>query len=330
MVDEARTKRVALAAMVIAAIGAGAAVHRYWLRELMHLTGDAAWVWVDDTLERVHPSVGLFVASLDLDSPPAEALLKVCGDREYVVYVNGSPAACGWSRPGYHLDVFDIGHLLRQGGNALAVEVRSPTPVGGLLLALDVAGVGRNVLVSGPAFRSRATFGLGPPDDRDANIPVTWGRPPRFPWAYPDPVPRPRTLDEVVVEEALRLEPAAATAIPGGGWLIVPSAPVFGYLWLEFADADAAYVDVRAAANDLDPVVARSEAQPVVRLRGQRRWLDPEPRWIGRVAVFGTGTAPAVELWPVPEEFRRAAPGVVQGTHGPVPRARWSTRTPPG
>ena len=319
-----------MAAVLVAAVGAGAAVHRFWLRELMHLTGEAQWIWVSDALERVHPTAGLFVAAMRLENPPSEALLKVCGDREYVVYVNGSPAACGWSRPGFHLDVFDIGHLLRQGDNALAVEVRSPTPVGGLLLALDVTGVRRNILVSGPAFRSRSTFSLVAPGDGDGPIPVTWGRPPRFPWAYPDPVSRPRTLDEVVVEDPIHLDSRLAVEIPGGGWLTRPTTPVFGYLWLELPEGDAAYVDVRESPSAFDPAVARSEAQPVVRLRGQTRWLDPEPRWIGQIAVFGTKVAPTVDLWPVPEELRRAAPGVVRGTHGPVPRARWSTRIPPG
>jgi hypothetical protein len=304
-------------------------VHRFWLREFSHLTGAARWIWVDDTLERVHPSAGLFVASLQLSAPPPAALLKVCGDREYVVYINGTAAACGWSRPGFNLDLYDVGHLLHQGENTVAVEVRSPTPAGGVLLALDIAGVGRNVLVSGPAFVLRPRFSLEPSGREGAPVPVTWGAPPRFPWGYPTQRPRPKTLDAIVVEEPLRREASSATELARGGWALVLDRPHFGYLWIEF-DGDgldhlATTPETTSNADDL-----RSLAQPIVRVKGQTRWLDPEPRMIGAVFVFGRYRPRAFEIWPVPEEFRPVAPGVVQGKHGLVPRTRWTTRIPPG
>jgi hypothetical protein len=320
--------------VLLAVVGAGMLaallLHRFWLRQLTHLTGDAQWVWVTDVLEHVHPEAGLFVASLHLNSPPGAALLKVCGDREYVVYVNDTPAACGWSRPGFRLDIYDVGHLLRQGENVIVAEVRSPTPAGGLLLALDVDGVGRNVLVSGPAFRARTHFSLGPIGPADVPIPVDWGVPPRFPWGYPYPQSHPRTLDDVVVEEPLRIERGLAHHLRGGGWEFVPPQPVFGYLWVEFDSDGLDYLATSETSSARPNLVAlRRSAQPIVRLRGQHRWLDPEPRLIGAVFVFGQHWPSAVELWPVAERFRLAAPGVVQGQHGLVPRTRWTTRTPP-
>ena len=310
-------------------MAAAFAVHAFWERELSHLTGPARWIWVTNELDEVHPQAALFVASLRLDAPPRGALLKVCGDREYVVYVNGTAAACGWSRPGFRLDLFDVGHLLRQGENVIAAEVRSPTPVGGLLLALDVAGVGRNVLVSGPAFAVRPHFSLAAHAPSDAPVPVDWGRPPRFPWGYPKPLSHPRTLDEALVEDPVRVAAGAIRALPGGGWELPLPHPVFGYLWLEFAGGGAAYVATTAGAPG-DLRALRDGAQPVVRVDGQRRWLDPEPRLIERVYVFGVRPPPAAEVWPVGEEVSSTAPGVVPGSFGPVPRTRWTTRTPPG
>lgn len=317
---------VATAAAVIVA---GLVVHRFWLRELSHLTGSARWIWVTDTLERVHPVGGLFVAPLQLAAPPPSALLKVCGDREYVVYINATPAACGWSRPGFNLDLYEVGHLLHQGANSVAVEVRSPTPAGGVLLALDIAGVGRNVLVSGPAFALRERFSLGPPSPADLPVPVTWGAPPRFPWGYPSPRPRPKTLDAVVVEEPLRWEAASATALARGGWALTLDRPQFGYLWIEFESDGLDYLATtpETASN---PDELRWSAQPIVRVKGQTGWLDPEPRVIGAVYVFGRYRPSAFEIWPVPEEFRPIAPGVVPGKHGLVLRTRWTTRIPPG
>jgi len=307
----------------------GFVLHRFWRRELSHLTGDARWIWVTDSLERVRPVAGLFVGTVRLERQPGSALLKVCGDREYVVYVNGTAAACGWSRPGYALDLYDVGHLLHPGQNVVAVEVRSPTPAGGVLLALDVEGVGRNVLVSGSEFVLRQPFSLAPRAAGDLQVPVTWGSPPRFPWGYPPSRPRPKTLDTIVVEEPIRVESAAAAELPGGGWVFELPRPLLGYLWLEIERDGLVFVATSpVAAGDVGGL--RSAAQPVVRIKGQTAWLDPEPRVIGAIYVFGMYRPRAVELWPLPEELRSVAPGVVRGKHGLVQRTRWTTRTPPG
>lgn len=316
--------------VTVTAVGVGALVlHRFWMRALLHLTGDAEWIWVTNSLERVFPAAGLFVASLDLDEAPVDAVLKVSGDREYVVYVNGSAAACGWSRPGFRLDLYDVTHLLHPGQNVIAAEVRSPTPAGGLLVALDVGSHGTNTLVSGPAFRLRRLFSLAPEQPNDGAPPVRWGLPPRFPWGYPAVVPRPRTLDQVVVEDPMRTERADAQVLPGGGIAFAFPERHFGYLWLEFDGDGACYVTTLDGTAPPDSAPLRRAAQPVVRVAAQRRWLDPEPRWITRVYAFGRCLPVAAELHPVPDEFRSAAPGVVPGKFGPVPRTRWTTRTPP-
>ena len=322
-------RRAALVAVALLVALGGFALHRFWMRALLHLTGNAEWLWVTTSLERVFPAAGLFVGTLDLEQPAVDAVLKVAGDREYVVYINGSAAACGWSRPGFRLDLYDVTHLLRPGRNVIAAEVRSPTPVGALLLALDVGGRGTNVLVSGPEFRLRQTFSLmaeGPPEEPP---PVRWGLPPRFPWGYPAALPRPRTLDQVVVEDPLRVERAHAEALAGGGVAFTFPGRHFGYLWLEFERDGACYAVTVDGAAPPDAASLRRVAQPVVRVTGQRRWLDPEPRWIARVYAFGRCLPVAAELHPVPEEFRSTAPGVVPGRHGPVPRTRWTTRNPP-
>lgn len=306
-----------------------AGIHRFWLRQLTHVTGDAQWIWVTDLLERVHPTAGLFAASVRLDVPPTRALLKVCGDREYVVYVNGTAAAAGWSRPGFRLEVFEIAYLLRQGENAIVAEVRSPTPAGGLLLALDVAGMGRNVLVSGPAFSLRSEFSLSATHPSDRAVPVIWGAPPRNPWGYPAPLVRPRTMEGVVVVDPLYLPAEAAEALPGGGIRFALQEKVFGYVWVHFEDDRPAFSTVRAGGNGFCLTRLRNDAQPVARVRGQKRWLDPEPRLVSDVFVFGAARVAGIEVWPVAEEFRSTAPGVVPGTFGPVPRTRWPTRTPP-
>ncbi|MFH1176250.1 MAG: hypothetical protein V1750_02500, partial [Acidobacteriota bacterium] len=316
--------------LAVAMLAGGLLLHRFWLRELSHLTGEAEWIWVTDALERVYPVAGLFVARLDLAAPPPSALLKACGDREYVVYINGTAAACGWSRPGFRLDMYEVSHLLRQGENVIAVEARSPTPAGGLLVALDVGGVGQNVLVSGPSFTSRRTFSLARAVAGDDPVPVRWGVPPHFPWGYPQPQPYRRTLDQTVVDEPVRVEAAKAVKLPGGGVSFALPEPVFSYLWLEFDGDGPCYLATTSEREGGELGELRRVAQPVARLRGQARWLDPEPRLFGAIYAFGRRLPSAVELWPVAEELRPGAPGAVRGRHGLVPRTRWTTRTPPG
>ena len=263
-----------------------------------------------------------------LAAPTTSALLKVCADREYVAYVNGTPAACGWSRPGFRLDMFDVAHLLHQGENVIAVEVRSPTPAGGLLLALDIAGEGANVLVSGPAFVSRQRFSLTEHDPSDRPVPVVWGDPPRRPWGYPEPLSHPRTLAEVVVDDPVRVTRAEARPLAGGGWVFELPRPVDGYLWLD-ADGDGPLFVATSDRPGADPSVMRGEVETAIRILGQKSWLDPQPRRIAAVYVFGRRVPTAIEVWPLPEEFSSGAPGVVPGTHGPEQRTRWTIRTPP-
>jgi hypothetical protein len=322
-----RLQRNAILVLAGVILGAGGALHAFWSRQLSHITGDAEWIWVTDDLEKIHDQSALFVAPLHLDGPPSSAVMKVCGDAEYVVYVNRTPAACGWSRPGFRLDLYDIAALLHQGDNVIAVEVRSPSPVGGLLFALDVDGVGQNILVSGRGFMSRSHFALTAHDATDHKVPVLWGRPPLFAWGYPTPLPHPRTLDETLVEDPIRIGASQAREVVGGGWEFDLPRAVFGYLWIEFSGDGAASCAVRNEP-EVDIGLAREEAQPIVRLPGQQRWLDPQPELVGKVLVFGVRPPQAVEVWPIPEEFSSTAPGVVIGKNAPVPRTRWTTRIP--
>ncbi len=315
----ARSQRLVVVVLLGAFLVGGALVHRYWAHELSHLTGRASWIWVTDDLVRVHPAAALFVARLNLRVPPVGALLKVCGDREYVAYVNGTPAGCGWSRPGFRLDLYDVAHLLRQGENLIAVEVRSPTPVGGLLCAVDVDNVGRNILVSGESFACRRSFSLAENVQGEFAPPVDWGDPPRYPWDYPRAVPHPRTLDEMVVEDPIRVARRSARAMARGVWEFDLPRPTFGYLWLDYGADGGSFVASTADGAGLDANQVRDLARPVIRLPGERRWLCPEPRTILKVYVFGAVLPDAVELWPVSEDLIAGAPGVVP-SNGAVKR----------
>lgn len=291
-------------------------LHGFWRKEVGNLTGQARWIWVTAELERPYPTRAVFVAAFEVGEPGPGALLKVAADRDYVAWVNGVASACGWSRPGFRLDVYDISHLLRPGKNRVRIEVRSPTPVGGLLAALDLPGQKTNAVVTGRDFLLESKNGLVTP-------PVVWGAPPRYPWAYPRVFSRPRTLDQLLVEEP---QPAALAAQVGArSYLYVFPTQVFGYVvvhpqvggWLWYASGSSGET-LEALRERLQPFLGAPEVL-----------LDPEPGWVSQVLVVGAAPPKIVEVWPVAGPFRARAPGVVPGKHAPLPRTRWSYRNPP-
>ncbi len=291
-------------------------LHGFWRKEVGNLTGEAKWVWVTTELERPYPTRAVFVATLAVAEPGPGALLKVAADREYVAWVNDVAAACGWSRPGFRLDVYDISHLLRPGKNRLRIEVRSPTPVGGLLAAVDLPKQATNAVVTGRDFLLESKAGLMPP-------PVVWGSPPRYPWAYPRAFSRPRTLDQLLVEEPLVAAPP--TPIAPKSYLYLFPTPVFGYTVMYPRGGGWLWYAIGSSGESLEELKER--LQPF--LGTPEVFLDPEPRWVGQVLVVAAAPPGDVEVWPVAEPFRARAPGVVPGKLAPLPRTRWSYRNPP-
>ncbi|KDA53214.1 hypothetical protein EG19_06930 [Thermoanaerobaculum aquaticum] len=291
-------------------------LHGFWRQEVGNLTGEARWVWVTAELERPYPTRGVFVATFAVAEPGPGALLKVAADREYVAWVNNVPAACGWSRPGFRLDVYGISHLLRPGENRVRIEVRSPTPVGGLLASVDLPGQKTNAVVTGRDFLLETREGPVPP-------PVVWGSPPRYPWSFPRAFSRPRTLDQLLVEEPVAFGPP--TPMGPKTYLYRLETPVFGYVVVH--PEESGWVWYAAGANGEDLAALKERLQPF--LGAPEVLLDPEPRWVSQVLVVAKGKPRAVEVWPVAEPFRARAPGVVPGKHAPLPRTRWSYRNPP-
>ncbi|MGC8916928.1 MAG: hypothetical protein ACP5NF_08120 [Thermoanaerobaculum sp.] len=291
-------------------------LHSFWRHTVGNLTGDARWVWVTSELEKPYPTRGVFVASFRVSSPAPGALLKVCADREYVAFVNGVPAGCGWSRPGFRLDVYDVSHLLRPGENRVEIEVRSPTPVGGLLASLDLPEHGPNAIITGRDFALKTREGLAAP-------PVDWGAPPRYPWGYPQVFPRPRTLDQLLVEEPVAAGPPVKVA--ERSFIYRLAKPVYGYPVVRPGGSGWLWYSVSAGDEGAESLRDRVQ----VFMGAPDPLWEPEPQWVKEVLVVA-GTPPKeVQVWPVAKPFRARAPGFVPGRHAPLPRTRWSFRNPP-
>ncbi len=298
-----RRWRLRTAAVVAASVALLLLLRGYYQRELYHLTGAAQWMWATDEVSEPHPSAGLFIRTLWLNDRPQEAVAKVCGDRQYVLWINGQPAMAGRNRPEFHLDVVPVTDLLTAGANTIVVEARSSTSVGAVLFALDLtpsvqgrrAGDprGRNVVVSGPDWRVTTTWRPGVLDGRvdDGRAPWIWGRPPDHPWAYPTPVLHERPLVQAVVGEPQRVRPGALSRAGRGRWVHRLRRGFGGLLWVDLGPGNARPEAVGLASDESGaPMV------PVVALPGQERWLYPG--WVSgdRLVVEGAPPLPVVEL----------------------------------
>jgi hypothetical protein len=137
------------------------------------VTGDARWIWSTDDVRAPHVASFTATRSFVLAVPAAAARAKIFVDGGYRLSLDGRELGRGAMRPGDAIDVFDVPDGLAAGAHVVAVEARNATGIGGILFALDLAGRGRNALVSD------ATWTI---DGRPAFV---WGRPPMYPWGFP-------------------------------------------------------------------------------------------------------------------------------------------------
>src|SRR5688572_15840532 len=80
--------------------------------------------------------------------------LKVIGDPEYAVYVNGRElagrrlAGRRMTHVDERLDLYDISQFVQTGRNRIVIAVRAPAGIGGLLASIDLAPENQNWLVT--------------------------------------------------------------------------------------------------------------------------------------------------------------------------------------
>jgi len=172
----------AVAAVVVTVATLRATLRMHADRERLE-TGAAEWIWFSRDIRR--PSWVRFYATRDfrLAQKPPAAMAKVFGDRRHVLYVNGFGLGGTEQRPGDPFFLHDLTPQLRQGENRVVIVLESNTGVGGLLFALDVAGLGRNAIVSDE--RWRVDFDAAAIERGGRYPAVSWGRPPMYPWGYP-------------------------------------------------------------------------------------------------------------------------------------------------
>jgi hypothetical protein len=111
-------------------------------------TAPAQLLWARHPMSANEPVA--FFAARDVTLPPDRVYvrLKVLGDPEYTLYVNGREIAGRLVGEDRALDYFDLSEVMQTGQNRIVVAVRAPKGVGAFLAALDLAPETENWAVS--------------------------------------------------------------------------------------------------------------------------------------------------------------------------------------
>jgi hypothetical protein len=292
-------------------------------------TDRAQWIWKSIGRKDHHPTAFYAVRDFELASPPARARLLVTADEEYVLTLNGKRIGAGAYEPGALLDVYEVGPLLRRGGNRLMAELRSGRGAGGFLASLEEdGGTGRQLVATDEHWRifNRHELGLvrGWLPSGGGAPALCWGYPPVGRWGEPRPggieplLARGPLLPAISVRPlTLDLGSPERRRPPGSPVLYDWGREVEGRLTLEVPpgkELGAALMFTGAAPPD--SLRARPDGSVLI-LPGRRDWLDARPRRFRYVLLVGLVRPAAAAVLPAPARPVRREAMKVFGLAGP-------------
>jgi hypothetical protein len=164
-------------------------LHRTYSRKFFDITGSAQWIWAQHPMNANVPVA--FFAARDVDLPEHRIYthLKVLGDPEYTLYVNGQEVA--GRKVGVEdkaLDLYDISALVKTGNNRIVVAVRAPQGLGGLIAGIDIAPETENWVVTDRSWKIYRRWNpellLRDPPGASWEPPLIIGEPPVGRWNY--------------------------------------------------------------------------------------------------------------------------------------------------
>jgi hypothetical protein len=206
MPDRELMKRLTIVvAFVFIFTAAFALLERTYSQKFFDITGRAQWIWAQHRMSDNVPVA--FFAAREFDLPERRIFthLKVLGDPEYTVYINGKEIAGRRVAEERALDVYDISALVKTGTNRVVIAVRAPRGVGGLIAAIDIAPETRNWVVTDARWKIYREWDPTLLFADVANVrserPVIIGEPPVGRWNY-----------LTVAQQALREAATTATA----------------------------------------------------------------------------------------------------------------------
>lgn len=301
-------------AFVFAFTAAFSHLERTYSRKFLDITGGARWIWAQHRMNDNQPLA--FFAARDFTLPENRLYtrLKVLGDPEYTVFLNGHEIAgrrVGGRRgqdEARVIDLYDVSALAKTGRNRIVIAVRAPQGTGGLIASIDIAPEAANWVVTDGEWKIHRRW-----DPRilasDAGItswerPVVIGAPPVGRWNYLQAqertlVPLPSRLTPPKNSFAqIGLIPQIRTA---GGVAVAGSeearATAFDFGFTKghvrlIADADrpiSKVVYIRFAFDRSELRLAEWNLRPIVFAPGEFAITTPEIHDFRYAMVFGKG-----------------------------------------
>jgi hypothetical protein len=291
-------------------------------------TGEAQWIWKAIGRKDHHPTAFYAIRDFDLESPPARARLLVTADEEYVLTLNGKRVGAGAYEPGAPFDVYEVGPVLRPGGNRLVAELRSVRGAGGFLASLEDVATGRRLVATDERWRifPRHELGLvrGWLPIAEGEGAHCWGYPPVGRWGRPRPgtpqrPPAPGPILPAVSARPLTLALGAAETgrPPGSPVLYDWGREVEGRLVLDLPPAKELGVALLfTGAAPPDPLRAQPTGSVLI-LPNRHDWLDARPRRFRYAVLVGLERPAAAAVLPAPARPVRQPALTVFGIAGP-------------
>jgi hypothetical protein len=139
---------------IVVFTAAFAHLHRLYADKFFGITGRAEWIWAQHRMSSNEPVAFFAAREFVLPERRDYTHLKVIGDPEYAIHVNGREIAgrrlVGRRKTSVdeRLSLYDISQFVKTGRNRIVITVRAPAGIGGLIAALDLAPENQNWLVT--------------------------------------------------------------------------------------------------------------------------------------------------------------------------------------
>lgn len=181
---------------------------RVYSQKFLDITGRAQWIWAQHRMSSGEPVAFFAVREFDLPERRQFAHLKILGDPEYTIWLNGAEVARRSVGEERSLALYDLSERVRTGTNRIVVGVRSAKGVGGLLAAMDIGPEARNWIVTDDQWRIHRrwtdSLPLREPQDGASEAPLLIGEPPIGRWNYLGVETRPLTEPSTAVQKPIR------------------------------------------------------------------------------------------------------------------------------
>lgn len=200
--DRDLIKRMTLGlAFLLVFAAAFSQLHLVYSQKFFEVTGEARWIWARHRMSDNLPLA--FFAARDVVLPERRRYthLKILGDPEYTLFVNGREVAGRLvGAEERQIDFYDLTSLVQTGRNRIVVAVRAKQGVGGLIASIDIGPEAENWIVTDDSWRIYRAWSpellLRDPRGMAWEAPMIVGEPPIGRWNYlpvqkraPDPAP---------------------------------------------------------------------------------------------------------------------------------------------